>query len=181
MISMTGSMRELARRRRKNRSPRSNAEGDISCRMTPQSNEAPDGKPTLSFEHTELGSFVATGDIWTTQIPHGKDTLELSLAGTASAPYQALTTAASALLARFSEVEQSALTFLTSQPESPSREDFICEGVELLREDYPNHFSLSFMLFGDTGGVWRVEFEDGEPLFLARDDATPFDSQPEEG
>ena len=77
---------------------------------------------------------------------------------------------ASALLARFAEVKEQALDFLISQGEAPSREDFICHGMQLLLDDYPNHFSLTFILFGDLGGLWRVEFEDGEPEFLARDD-----------
>jgi hypothetical protein len=81
-----------------------------------------------------------------------------------------LLTAATGLIARLAEVKELALAFLTSQEDAPGREDFICQGVEFLREDYPNHFSLSFVLFGDDGGVWRVEFEDGEPLFLTRDD-----------
>jgi hypothetical protein len=133
-------------------------------------NETPDSKPTLVFEHTTLGSFVAQGDIWTSTVPDRGKSLELSLAGNESGPSAPLTAAASALLLRLTEVEESALDFLTSQEESPSREDFICQGLELLREDAPNHFSLSYVLFGDDGGVWRVEFEDGQPLFLTRDD-----------
>lgn len=96
--------------------------------------------------------------------------MELSLAGDESAPHEVLLSAASGLLARFSEVKELALDFLTEQEDSPRREDFICHGMELLREDCPNHFSLSFILFGDLGGSWRVEFEDGAPEFLTRDD-----------
>jgi len=126
--------------------------------------------PRPAFEHTTLGSFVAEGDLWTTTITSGKDSIELSLAGNDSAPHASLTAAAAALIARFPEVKERALDFLISQEEAPPREDFICQGLEFLREDCPNHFSVSFVLFGDLGGVWRVEFEDGEPLFLARDD-----------
>jgi len=126
--------------------------------------------PRPSFEHTTLGSFVAEGNLWTTTIVSGDNSLELSLAGNDSGPHESLAAAASGLIARFPEVKKQALDFLVSQEEAPPREDFICEGLELLREDYPNHFSLSFILFGDLGGIWRVEFEDGEPLFLARDD-----------
>ena len=132
--------------------------------------EPSDSKPPFAFEHATLGSFVADDDVWTTKVAVGNSTLELSLAGTASAPHEALITAATALIARFSEVKETTLAFLTSQDEAPERDDFICQGMELLREDYPNHFSLSFVLYGDDGGVWRVEFEDGEPLFLTRDD-----------
>ena len=128
------------------------------------------GPSPVAFHHTTLGSFVAERDLWTTTVRKGEDSLELSLAGDASAPHEALTVAAAALLARFPEVKEAALEFLTSQDDAPPREDFICEGVELLAEDYPNHFSLSFVLFGDDGGIWRVEFEDGKPLFLTRDD-----------
>lgn len=138
--------------------------------MPPLPNEPSTPEPRPTFEHTALGSFVTEGDLWIATIPQGKSSLELSLAGNDSAPSEPLALAASALLARFSEVKEQALAFLTSQEEAPDREDFICQGLELLLEDYPNHFSLSFVLFGDDGGIWRVEFEDGEPLFLTRDD-----------
>lgn len=138
--------------------------------MAPQPNDSPAPVPRLTFEHTALGSFVAEGDLWISTIPQGNASIELELAGNDSAPYEALTVAASALLAQFLEVKEKALAFLTAQEDAPNREDFICQGMELLREDYPSHFSLSFVLFGDDGGIWRVEFEDGEPLFLARDD-----------
>lgn len=138
--------------------------------MSSPLNEPSTPTPNLTFEHTALGSFVAEGDLWTSSVSEGGRTLELSLSGNESGPFEALLTAASALLPRLPEVEQHALAFLTAQEDAPDREDFICQGLELLREDYPQHFSLSFVLFGDDGGVWRVEFEDGEPLFLTRDD-----------
>jgi hypothetical protein len=138
--------------------------------MSLEPNETSGPRSKLVFEHTDLGSFVAEGDIWTATIAEGDRKVEVSLAGNEAGPHEALLTAASALLERMAEVKEQALGFLTSQEEAPDREDFICQGVEFLREDYPNHFSLSFVLFGDDGGVWRVEFEDGEPLFLARDD-----------
>ena len=138
--------------------------------MSLESNESLGPRSKLIFEHTALGSFVAEGDLWTSTVSDGGKNLELSLAGNESGPSEALITAASALLQRISEVQKIALNFLTSQEEAPGREDFICQGLELLREDYPEHFSLSFVLFGDDGGVWRVEFEDGAPLFLTRDD-----------
>lgn len=127
-------------------------------------------KPHPVFEHPTLGTFRAEAGVWTASIPQGKADIALTLAGNESAPDERLINAASALLARFAEVEEQALFVLTSQPEAPSREDFTCYGLEFLREEFPNHFSLSFILFGDLGGLWRVEFEDGEPLFLARDD-----------
>jgi len=117
-----------------------------------------------------MGSFVADDALWTSKFPADRNSIELSLAGTASGPHENLVTAVSALVARFPQVKEAALDFLTSQEDAPGREDFICQGMELLREDCPNHFSLSFVLFGDDGGVWRVEFEDGEPEFLTRDD-----------
>jgi hypothetical protein len=138
--------------------------------MSLESNESADPAAQLSFEHTSLGSFVAEGDLWTRDIMDGERKLELSLAGNEAGPHAALLTAATGLIERLAEVKDLALGFLTSQEDAPDREDFICQGVEFLREDYPNHFSLSFVLFGDDGGVWRVEFEDGEPLFLTRDD-----------
>lgn len=127
-------------------------------------------KPHPVFENPTLGTFRTQEGVWTANIPQGKDNLVLSLAGNESAPDERLITAASGLLARFPEVKDQALVLLTSQADAPSREDFTCYGLELLREEFPNHFSLTFILFGDLGGLWRVEFEDGESLFLARDD-----------
>ncbi|MEA3211104.1 MAG: hypothetical protein QOE70_4161 [Chthoniobacter sp.] len=138
--------------------------------MPPHLNEWFASKPHPVFVHSALGSFAFEGGVWTSDIPQGAHSLELSLAGGESAPYEKLVTAAAALLERFAEVKDTAIAFLTSQDEAPSREDFICHSMELLREDAPNHFSLSFILFGDLGGIWRVEFEDGVPIFLARDD-----------
>jgi hypothetical protein len=127
-------------------------------------------KPHPVFEHPTMGSFRFEDSVWIANIPQGANTLALSIAGNDTAPDDGLVAAASVLLARFFEVKEEALAFLLEQEEAPSREDFICNGMELLREDCPNHFSLSFILFGDLGGLWRVEFEDGTPEFLARDD-----------
>ena len=127
-------------------------------------------KPHPAFEHPTLGSFVFEDGIWTAQIPQGTNSLELSLAGNDSGPPERLIEAAIDLLARFAQVKEQALDFLIAQEEAPNREDFICHGMQLLLDDYPNHFSLTFILFGDLGGSWRVEFEDGAPEFLARDD-----------
>ena len=127
-------------------------------------------KPHPVFVHLTLGSFVYEDGIWNSTITRGNESLELSLAGSELAPHENLVTSAIALLARFAEVKGQALDFLIAQPEAPEREDFICHGIQLLLDDYPNHFSLTFILFGDLGGLWRVEFEDGEPEFLARDD-----------
>src|SRR5438105_3135498 len=104
--------------------------------------------PQLTFEHT-LGSFVVAEDVWTSTIKEGNHSIELSVLGTASAPHPCLIAAATKLLGFFSGVKEAALLFLTSQEESPPREDFVCQGIEFLREDYPNHFSLTFILFVD--------------------------------
>ena len=133
-------------------------------------NEPSEAVPQPVFEHPTFGSFRVEDGVWTATIPQGEASIDLSIAGNESAPNAKLINAASNLLARFSEVKEQALAFLTSQDEAPSRDDFTCYDLELLQEELPNHFSLSFILFGDLGGLWRVEFEDGEPLFLTRDD-----------
>jgi hypothetical protein len=125
---------------------------------------APKAHP--AFNHPTLGSFQLDDGIWTSRIHD----IELSLAGNESAPNEALLVAASALLDQFSKVKETALVFLVSQDEAPDKEDFTCYDLELLREECPNHFALRFILLGDLGGMWRVEFEDGAPLFLTRDD-----------
>jgi len=123
-------------------------------------------KPQPIFVHPTLGSFELDDGIWTGRFQG----IELSLAGNESAPNEALFVAATALLDRFLEVKETALVYLVSQDEAPDKEDFTCYDLELLREECPNHFALRFMLLGDLGGMWRVEFEDGAPLFLTRDD-----------
>ena len=123
-------------------------------------------KPHPVFEHPILGAFTFEDSIWTSRFQG----VELSIAGSDSAPNQTLLAAASALLDRFPEIKETALDFLVSQDGAPAREDFTCYDVELLREDSPAHFALRFILLGDLGGIWRVEFEDGKPLFLNRDE-----------
>jgi hypothetical protein len=126
-------------------------------------------KPDPVFEHPTLGSFHVEGGIWTSRIP-GAHPVELSLAGGSSAPNEGLLAAASALLERFPEVRDTALAFLVAQEGAPSKEDFSCYDIEWLREDAPDQFALRFLLLGDLGGMWRVEFEQGIPLFLTRDE-----------
>jgi hypothetical protein len=126
-------------------------------------------KPDPIFEHPTLGSFHLEDGIWTSRLA-GAMNVELSLAGSDSAPNEGLLAAASALLERFPEVRDTALAFLVSQEEAPAREDFSCYDIEWLREDAPDHFALRFLLLGDLGGIWRVEFEEGAPLFLTRDE-----------
>jgi hypothetical protein len=122
--------------------------------------------PPPTFVHPTLGSFEHDNGIWTGCVQG----MELCLAGNASHPNESLVLAASTLLDRFPAVKDTALAFLVSQSEAPSKDDFTCYDLELLYEESPNHFALRFMLCGDHGGMWRVEFEDGTPLFLTRDD-----------
>ena len=105
-------------------------------------NEWFESKPHPVFEHPTLGPFSVEGGVWKASIPQGTGSLELSLAGSESAPDEKLLASASALLARFSEVKETALAFLLSQEEAPNKEDFTCYDLELLREDCPDHFSL---------------------------------------
>ena len=118
------------------------------------------------FEHPTLGTFQHNDGIWTSSLRG----IQLCLAGDDSQPNRGLLLAAIALLGRLPEVQDTALDFLVSQEEAPSKEDFTCYDLELLYQGTPNHFALRFILLGDDGGVWRVEFEDGAPLFLTRDE-----------
>jgi len=49
-------------------------------------------------------------------------------------------------------------------------EKFTFCALDLLWEDQPDDFAMEFELAGDTDGVWRVEFQNGQPKFVGRDD-----------
>lgn len=116
--------------------------------MLPHLNEWFATKPQPVFEHPTLGTFRAENGLWISEIPQGENTLLLSLAGDEAAPIQSLTSAATDLLTRFAEVKTVALDFLTSQEEAPSREDFACYDLELLHEEFPNHFRSALFSLG---------------------------------
>jgi len=134
--------------------------------MFPNLNKWFASKPHPVFVHPTFGSFQLDDGIWTGR----SQGIELCLAGNDSAPNETLLVAACALLDRFPEVKDTAVAFLVSQDGAPYEGDFTCYDLELLREGSPNHFALRFILLGDLGGMWRVEFEDDAPLFLTRDE-----------
>lgn len=43
-------------------------------------------------------------------------------------------------------------------------------GFDYLWPERPDYFVVELELDGDDGAVWRVEFEQGEPKHLSRDD-----------
>lgn len=74
------------------------------------------------------------------------------------------------VVGRFSEIERRALDFLRAEEASVRQGEFEFYSLDFLWEDKPHLYALEFTLAGDDDGIWRVEFESGQPNYVGRDD-----------
>ena len=74
------------------------------------------------------------------------------------------------VVGRFSEIERRALDFLRAEEASVRQGEFEFYSLDFLWEDKPHLYALEFTLAGDDDGIWRGEFESGQPNYVGRDD-----------
>lgn len=108
--------------------------------------------------------------VWTAD---GEKPLEFIVAGDRNGPSDTLVAALEGTLSKWREANQRLIQFLTShEPHWPTGAagSLQPKAVSYVWPDKPDCFTVELALEGDEGAVWRVEFEQGEPKHLSRDD-----------
>lgn len=127
-------------------------------------------KPPVEFQHPEFGVLTLDSGLWSGEVQRDGKGVRFHIGGTDTAPDAGLLDRVRELLGRFPEVQRSALDFLRVQEASVRQGEFEFYSLDFLWEDEPHLYSLEFTLAGDDDGIWRVEFENGEPKYVGRDD-----------
>ncbi len=144
-------------------------------------------KPPVTLLDPRLGLLTCErgSEIWSGEARSAGRLIRFFVAGDDSGPDARLLGSLNDTLGRFVDVERDALDFLVASAdaseqassrlfgdERPSigRHEFAFYAVDFLWEHKPLDFVMEFTLEGDVDGIWRVEFENGSPKSLGRDD-----------
>lgn len=127
-------------------------------------------KPAVEFRHPEFGILTLDSGLWSGEAPRGGRSIRFCVGGTDTTPDSGLLERVRELVGRFPEVERSAIDFLRAQEPSARQDGFEFYSLDFLWEDKPHLYTLEFTLAGDADGIWRVEFESGQPNYVGRDD-----------
>lgn len=135
--------------------------------------------PKPQITHPELGVLIFEESLWSGSITGPDGELEIYIGGDEAGPDAQLVENLRSTLQNLPTFRAAALDYIFhgdpenevhdwSPPVDPSM--FRLENIGLLWEAKPRHFCMGFELKGDFDGIWRVEFEDGRPVYSARDD-----------
>lgn len=127
-------------------------------------------KPPVEFRHPEFGVLRLNSGLWSGEAQRDGRSIRFCVGGTDTAPDAGLLDRVRELLGRFRDVERTALDFLRAQEASVCDGEFEFYSLDFLWEDKPHLYTLEFTLAGDGDGLWRVEFESGQPKYVGRDD-----------
>jgi hypothetical protein len=92
------------------------------------------------------------------------------IAGSESGPDPTLIERLRDAIVNLSELERAALELIRSQEPEVRQGEFTFDSLDFLWVKKPDVFVLEFSLVGDDDGIWRVEFEEGRPKSVGRDD-----------
>ena len=127
-------------------------------------------QPSHRIQHPEFGTLTLDSELWSGRVRQNGREFGFVVAGTESAPDEVLLGEVRVALDRLTELERLAVEYIYSQELKIRREDLTLESLAYLWEDKPDQFAMEFALAGDDDGVWRVEFEAGQPKYFGRDD-----------
>ncbi|MFN0055163.1 MAG: hypothetical protein ACKV0T_23565 [Planctomycetales bacterium] len=127
-------------------------------------------KPPVEFRHPEFGLLKHDSGLWNGEAQRDGRSIGFCIAGTDTAPDSELLDQVRDVIECFPEVERAALEFLRALDPSVRPGAFKFYLLSFLWEDKPHLYTLEFSLAGDDHGIWRVEFESGEPKYVGRDD-----------
>lgn len=121
--------------------------------------------PTM--QHPRLGELEWENDgWWQGQLSVAGDEISFAVLGEKNGPVASLVDALVATLQRWREVLAKARAYVAKAEKKVDPEDLIPLSIVFLWS--PTTFALE--LEGEGDAIWRVEFENGEPKQLGRDD-----------
>jgi hypothetical protein len=127
-------------------------------------------RPPVELRHAEFGVLTLDSGLWWGAAQSGERSIRFCIDGTDAEPDVGLLDRVRDLLTRFAEVERSALDLLRSHAAYVGQGEFAFDSLDFLWADKPHLFTLEFTLAGDDEAIWRVEFENGQPKYVGRDD-----------
>lgn len=131
-------------------------------------------RPTAvtSLDHPSLGVLHWENEWWTGQRRMSNESvLKFSIAGDPDGPAENLVAALMRTLNQWPETWREIMAFLKKEDRwFPELEDFSPECISYLAKDMPGKFTVDLELNGDANGFWFVEFCDGKPKCVVRDD-----------
>ena len=121
------------------------------------------------MRHVKLGELQWAEDgWWEGEAPVKGGELPFAVGGDKRGPDEPLATALAATVAAWPEVVKKAKAFLMKQG-AGNVGDFAVLGIVFLVT--PNHFAIDLEIEEDgEPEIWKLEFENGEPKHLSRDD-----------
>lgn len=130
-----------------------------------------DRQPAPKLHHPEFGALLFSRGLWDGTVQRDGKAIHFYVSGNQSAPNVTLLERLQDAIARFPHLESAALDYIRSQqPEEFQKGRFTFQSMDFLFEKNPSVFAMEFCQTGDDDGVWRVEFESGQPKSVGRDD-----------
>jgi hypothetical protein len=121
------------------------------------------------ISHPVFGALTGELGIWTGAVVRDGAELNFSVGGTGEEPDASLLEEISNLLPQLAVLKTVALGHLRrDDPEAPVSK-LKLESIDLLYSEHPTQFTLNFHQEEDQEGLWRVEFENGAPVFSCFD------------
>jgi hypothetical protein len=132
--------------------------------------EAQSRKPSRTLQHPELGTLESSyGKLWSGKTQWDGRTVNFTLAGSEEGPAPVLVERLHGVRTKFGELENEAIAQLHLDDEA-GQGAFTFENLTFLWKEKPDLFEMEFYQAGDEDGTWRVEFKQGKPTVVGRDD-----------
>jgi len=126
----------------------------------------------VTLVHPQLGTLKYVEGIWYGHAP-SKPEIEITVAGDQFGPDEKQAERLLERLGNFSTLEEQINDFLEERFNAdpvikPS--DFKIESLDFLFRKHDGHFMVYMKMKGDDNAEWRVDFVNGDPKYLGRDD-----------
>ena len=126
----------------------------------------------VTLVHPRLGPLKHLEGIWYGQAP-SKPEIEITIIGNEQGPDGKQAERLLEHLQAFGEIEQKTQDFLAAQLASDPKvkvSDFQIQSLDFLWPKEDDYFMVCLKSKWDEYGLWKLEFVNGEPKFLSRDD-----------
>jgi hypothetical protein len=126
----------------------------------------------VTLVHPRLGPLKFVEGIWYGQAPL-KPEIEITIIGNERGPDEKQAEHLLECLQAFGAIEQKMQNFLSAELASDPKvkvSDFQIQSLDFLWPKEDDYFVVELKSKWDEYGLWRLEFVNGEPKFLGRDD-----------
>jgi hypothetical protein len=124
----------------------------------------------VTVQHDELGLLRLDGSLWSGAIVSEGREIQFCIAGTMLAPDEQLVANLQRIIKHFADREGAARAFIASHDPRIDANSFSFCSINVLWPKRPECYYFEYQMVEDEYGIWRVEFEGVEPMYLGRDD-----------